>query len=119
MASTREGLVVEARILTRCCFENSLWIGGLAGHGDEFVRAMFDDEARSRKVRGEFILREAYELDEKVEQRLRAQLRDINKRSPRTNRSAQKTWRKTVCCGMLTLSTANYLQMRVIPRFRR
>ena len=57
-----------------------MWIGGLAAQGDEFVRAMFDDEARSRKVRGEFILREAYELDEKVEQRLRAQLRDINKR---------------------------------------
>jgi hypothetical protein len=83
VASTREGLVVEARILTRCCFENLLWVGGLATQGDEFVRAMFHDEARSRKVRGEFILREAYELDQKVGQRLRAQLRDINKRSPK------------------------------------
>jgi hypothetical protein len=81
VASTSEGLVVEARILTRCCFENLLWIGGLAAQGDEFVRAMFHDEVRSRKVRGEFILREAYKLDEKVEQRLKAQLRDINKRS--------------------------------------
>ena len=31
VALTREGMVVEARILTRCCFENLLWIGGLAG----------------------------------------------------------------------------------------
>ena len=69
--------------LTRCCFENLLWVGSLQAKGDEFVRAMFHDEARSRKARGEFILREAYQLDDKVQQRLRDQLRDISKKLPK------------------------------------
>ena len=33
--------------------------------------------------RGEFILREAYQLDDKVQQRLRDQLRDISKKLPK------------------------------------
>lgn len=83
VALTREGMTVEARILTRCCFENLLWVASLQAKGYEFVRAMFRDEARSRKVRGEFILRQAYQLEDKVEQKLREQLRDINKRLPK------------------------------------
>jgi hypothetical protein len=60
-----------------------LWVGSLQAKGDEFVRAMFHDEARSRKARGELILREAYQLDDKVQQRLRDQLRDISKKLPK------------------------------------
>jgi Family of unknown function (DUF5677) len=83
-------MTVEARILTRCCFENLWWIGSLQDKGDEFVKTMFHDDARSRRVRGEFILREAYELDEKVEQRLRAQLHDINKKLPKNKSLSPK-----------------------------
>ena len=86
----REGMTVEARILTRCCFENLLWIGSLQANGDEFVKAMFHDEARSSQVRGEFILREAYKLDDKVERRLRGQLRNISKRSPKSKSLSAK-----------------------------
>ncbi len=74
--------MVEARVLARCCFENKFWIAELQARGDAFVKEMHDDESKSRKARGEFILSEGFRLDEQVEQRLRAQLRTIKKRSP-------------------------------------
>jgi hypothetical protein len=48
--------IVEARTITRCCYENSFWIQGLLTSGDEFVREMRRDEAASMKSRVEFIL---------------------------------------------------------------
>jgi hypothetical protein len=54
----------------------------LLARGDAFVKDMRDDESKSRKARGEFILSEGFRLDEQVEKRLKAQLRTINKRSP-------------------------------------
>jgi hypothetical protein len=35
------GLIVEARTLTRCCFENLLWIAELADKGDALRLAQF------------------------------------------------------------------------------
>jgi hypothetical protein len=76
------GLVVEARILVRCCFENAFWIAGLHAQGDKFVRKMLQDEMRSRHVRGELVLSKKTQLLEHVEKRLREQLRSINKKWP-------------------------------------
>jgi hypothetical protein len=74
------GLVVEARILVRCCFENAFWIAGLQAKGDGFVKKMLEDEMRSRKVRGEWALSKKPQLSEDVEKRLREQLKIINKK---------------------------------------
>jgi hypothetical protein len=74
------GLVVEARILVRCCFENAFWIAGLHAKGDGFVKKMLEDEMRSRKVRGEWALSKRPQLSEEVERRLREQLQLINKK---------------------------------------
>ena len=71
------GLVVEARILVRCCFENAFWIASLMERGDEFVTEMLQDEMRSRRVRGELVLSKKPQLAETVENRLREQLRLI------------------------------------------
>jgi len=76
------GLVVEARILVRCCFENAFWIAGLHAQGDKFVRKMLQDEMRSRHVRGELALSKKPKLLEHVEKRLKEQLRAINKKWP-------------------------------------
>lgn len=76
------GLVVEARILVRCCFENTFWMAGLHSQGDKFVRKMLHDEAWSRRVRGEIALSKRPQLSEDVEKRLREQLRVINKNWP-------------------------------------
>lgn len=75
----QQGMVVEARIVARNCYENLLWVGGLAAEGDGFVKAMFDDESKSKVGRGELILGR-YQLNDEVEARLRAQLRQLNKR---------------------------------------
>src|SRR5271157_4061407 len=75
-------LVVEARILVRCCFENTFWMAGLHSQGDKFVRKMLHDDVRSRHVRGEMVLSMKPHLLEDVEKRLREQLRAINKKWP-------------------------------------
>jgi hypothetical protein len=73
------GLLVEARVLVRCCFENAFWIAGLHTEGDAFARKMLQDEMRSRKARGELVLSRNFELSEEVEKRLRLQLRAMKK----------------------------------------
>lgn len=50
------GLIVEARTLTRCIFENLFMQGGLAERGDEFVQKMVDDVVKSRQSRGSWVL---------------------------------------------------------------
>jgi hypothetical protein len=51
-----QGLIVEARTLVRCCFENLVWIGGLDAKGADFVQEMVQDEIQSKKARGEWLL---------------------------------------------------------------
>lgn len=75
-------LVVEARILVRCCFENAFWMAGLHSQGDKFVTKMLHDEMRSRHVRGEMALSKKPQLLEHVEKNLREQLRKINQKWP-------------------------------------
>src|SRR5712671_2880776 len=54
MVLTREHLVVEARVLTRCCYENMFMIGGLYTEGEAFADKMVADEAAGRKSRARF-----------------------------------------------------------------
>jgi hypothetical protein len=50
------GLLIEARTLTRCLFEDLFMQGGLAEGGDQFVQMMVDDAAKSRQSRGKWVL---------------------------------------------------------------
>jgi predicted ATPase len=47
---------VEARTLTRCCFENLLWLAELADKGEAFVEEMVRDEVSSQQARGNMVL---------------------------------------------------------------
>jgi Family of unknown function (DUF5677) len=49
--------VVEARTLTRCCWENLFWIAALTKQGDEFVEAMELDDAANRMKRANALLK--------------------------------------------------------------
>lgn len=84
------GLVVESRILVRCCFENAFWIAGLQAKGDGFVKKMLEDEMRSRRVRGEWVLTKKPQLSGEVEKRLREQLKLINKNSDKAKSLSPK-----------------------------
>src|SRR5947207_11311346 len=47
VACARENLVVEARTLTRSCYENLYCMAALIEQGDDFVKAMHQDQMRS------------------------------------------------------------------------
>jgi hypothetical protein len=51
---TKERLVVEARVLTRCCYEHMFMIGGLHADGVAFADRMVADEYAGRKNRAGF-----------------------------------------------------------------
>jgi hypothetical protein len=53
----REGFVVEARTLTRSCYENLIWAAALNERGSEFVADMLNDDAASRKAIGQITLK--------------------------------------------------------------
>lgn len=49
-------MVVEARVLARCCFENLYMVGGLHAEGTEFAKRMIEDDQAGRKSRIRFAL---------------------------------------------------------------
>jgi len=72
--------VVEARTITRCCFENLYWSIGLAEEGDSFVRKMRDDEMSHRRAQGQSIFAAEVQLEENVNARLREFMKGANKK---------------------------------------
>jgi len=77
------GLVVEARVLVRSCYENLFWIGGLIAEGDKFAEKMLHADVKSKQTRVEFIFKQGITLSEKVEKKLRAQMHEMKKKSPK------------------------------------
>jgi len=51
-----DGQIVEARILARACWENTICLGGLHQRGSAFVEDLINDEMASRRNRGSYIL---------------------------------------------------------------
>jgi hypothetical protein len=51
---TKKRLVLEARILARCCYENMFTAGGLHAEGAEFAKRMIEDNEAGRKGRIRF-----------------------------------------------------------------
>jgi hypothetical protein len=79
---------VEARTLTRCCFENLLWIGELAEKGETFVEEMTRDEAASQQARGKMVLSWSDRLEEQVPyaEGLRERMEKLKARKPKAIR---------------------------------
>jgi hypothetical protein len=76
----REKRIVEARTITRCCYENLYWVVGLDREGEEFGRRMLHDEMSHRKHLGQFMFENDITLEPEIADRLRGWLRDTNKR---------------------------------------
>src|SRR5262245_1533499 len=51
---TRDKLVVEARVLARCCYENMYMVGGLAKGGEAFAERMLVDDRAGKNKRLKF-----------------------------------------------------------------
>jgi hypothetical protein len=78
------GLIVEARTLTRSCFENLLWLAELVDRRDEFVAEMVRDEVASQQGRSKIALSwaERLEGDTDYNQPLRKRLDDLAAKYP-------------------------------------
>ena len=79
----QNGLPVEARTLTRCCFENLLWVGELAARKEDFVKEMVKDEASSQQSRGKMLLALGDELDVEHHQNLKARMATLGELHPK------------------------------------
>ena len=77
----KAGLVVEARTLARSCYENCFLVAGLIEKGEAFVEEMYDDDDKSTRLRGEFILENVTEFG--MAKQLRAQLEKIKTKRPK------------------------------------
>jgi Family of unknown function (DUF5677) len=71
--------VVEARVLVRCCLENSYWIAGLATDGESFVREMLHDEMSHRRRRGQRLFSPDFTLGDDVKEKLTTWMREHGK----------------------------------------
>ncbi len=69
------GQTVEARILARCCYENTLWIQGLMHGGKKFMDEVIGDHMKHRRISMRALLK-GEEFDEAREQKVRQWLRD-------------------------------------------
>lgn len=94
-------MVVEARILTRCCFENLFTVVRLQDEGTKFVEQMNNDREAARKAQGERLLK--YAVDDDPE--LRAFLRGLGKSK------AKLLNPKNVAAGPLEHGYAYYAQL--------
>jgi hypothetical protein len=57
------GMVVEARTLFRCCFENAFWLGALLKDGDDFIDDIMGDEVASTKSKVNWLIRDPSRLE--------------------------------------------------------
>jgi hypothetical protein len=71
--------IVEARIITRSCFENFFWTVGLAEKGEAFVREMRNDDISHRRSQGQSIFSSGIELEEATKERLQVFMRSSGK----------------------------------------
>ena len=88
LALAKERLVVEARTLTRSCYENLYCMGALIEQGDAFVKAMHHDQVRSFRTQGEFLLEGvdgAQMGDADFVEQLRARVKEIRSRWPKAS----------------------------------
>jgi hypothetical protein len=92
IALAKEGLAVEARILTRSCFENLFLVAGLIEKGTAFVEEMFNDDARSTLSRGEFVLEDS--TGTAMEKKLRQNLDRLKADRPKAKLLNPKTMLK-------------------------
>ncbi len=49
------GFIVEAKVIARCCFENSYWVGALVKEGDKFRASMVQHEMKHKRMRGQTV----------------------------------------------------------------
>jgi hypothetical protein len=76
LALTENGFIVEAKVIARCCFENSYWVGALVKEGDKFRTSMVQHEMKHKRMRAQTIFSTTGGLRGEAGDRLRQWMRD-------------------------------------------
>lgn len=79
IALTEGDFIVEAKVIARCCFENSYWIGALVKEGDKFRTSMVQHEMKHKRMRAQTIFSttaKTGELQPEIKSKLRQWMRD-------------------------------------------
>jgi hypothetical protein len=79
IALTEGGFIVEAKVIARCCFENSYWVGALVKEGDKFRTSMVQHEMRHKRMRAQTIFSTTAtkrSLEGEISDKLRQWMRD-------------------------------------------
>jgi Family of unknown function (DUF5677) len=70
------GFIVEAKVIARCCFENSYWVGALLKEGDKFRSSMVQHEMKHKRMRAQTIFSATGGLKSDIGDKLRQWMRD-------------------------------------------
>jgi hypothetical protein len=70
------GLVVQAKVIARCCFENSYWVGALLKEGAKFRESMVHHEMKHKRMRAQTIFSATKGLKGKIGDKLRGWMRE-------------------------------------------
>jgi hypothetical protein len=70
------GFIVEAKVVARCCFENSYWVGALVKEGDKFRTSMVQHEMKHKRMRAQTIFSTTGGLKGEAGDKLRQWMRD-------------------------------------------
>lgn len=72
----REKKIVEARVIARCCYENSLWVLGLLKGGQKFKNEMIGHDMKHQRITLQTVFNSRVDLEEDREEKLRQWMRD-------------------------------------------
>ena len=79
IALTEGGFIVEAKVIARCSFENSYWVGALVKEGDKFRTSMVQHEMKHKRMRAQTIFSTTAKTDglgDEIGSKLRHWMRD-------------------------------------------
>jgi hypothetical protein len=76
IALAESGFVVEAKVIARCCFENSYWVGAVVKEGDKFRKSMVHHEMKHKRMRARTIFSTTGGLQGEIGDKLRQWMRD-------------------------------------------
>jgi hypothetical protein len=76
IALAEGGFIVEAKVIARCCFENSYWVGALLKERDKFRLSMVQHEMKHKRIRAQTIFSATGGLIGEVGGKLRQWMRD-------------------------------------------
>ena len=76
IALTDGGFIVEAKVIARCCFENSYWVGALVREGDKFRESMVRHEMKHKRMSAQTVFSTTGGLPGEIGDKLRRWMRD-------------------------------------------